>query len=88
MCIGVPARVLSIDGAGENPMPMGVIDVKGEQRPCCFGYVPEAQAGDWVLIQTGFAMEIIDETTARESLATIDEFDLLPSQRPTPGVTA
>lgn len=82
MCIGVPARVITVDTSGTSPMPMGEIDVKGERRPCCFGYTPEARAGDWVLIQTGFAMKIIDEATAREALETIDEFNLLPSQRP------
>ncbi len=79
MCIGVPARVLDIDRGpeGTSPLPMGAIDVKGEKRPCCFAYVPDARPGDWVLIQTGFAMEVIDAETARASLETIDEFRLL-----------
>ncbi|MCQ9352647.1 HypC/HybG/HupF family hydrogenase formation chaperone [Corynebacterium sp. 153RC1] len=76
MCLGIPAKVIEL-GPTDDPLPMGVIDVMGQRRPCCFAYVPEVQVGDWVLIQNSFAMTIVDESSARESLATIEEFDLI-----------
>lgn len=72
MCLGIPAKVIRIDDASQ-PMPMGEIDMLGERRPCCFAYLPEAQPGDFVLIQTSFAMTRIDETTAAEALAAIHQ---------------
>lgn len=77
MCLGIPARVID-PGSPDDAFPMGEIDVAGERRPCCFAYVPEAKVGDWVLIQNSFAMTIVDEASAAESMAAIDEFDLLP----------
>lgn len=72
MCLGIPAKVIRIDDASQ-PMPMGEIDVLGERRPCCFAYLPEAQPGDFVLIQNSFAMTLIDATAAAEALAAIDQ---------------
>ena len=83
MCLGVPAKVLST-GDLSSPMPMGAIDVKGEERPCCFAYLPDVEVGQWVLIQNGFAMDVISEEDAQASFEAIDEFDLLPNQ---PGST-
>lgn len=78
MCLGIPARVID-PGTPDDPFPMGEIDVAGQRRPCCFAYLPEATAGDWVLVQNSFAMTLVDEESARESLETIEEFDLIPA---------
>ena len=43
MCIGIPARIISIEG---DVLPNAVIDVAGQQRTCCLAYLPEAQVGD------------------------------------------
>ncbi|CAB0683112.1 HypC/HybG/HupF family hydrogenase formation chaperone [Corynebacterium diphtheriae] len=74
MCLGIPARVVEVlDG----PLPMAVVDMAGEQRPCSVMYVPEVQVGQFVLLQNGYAMEVLDEKSAQESLATIAEFNLM-----------
>lgn len=65
MCVGFPCRILSIT---DGPMPMGRLDVAGREQDVCLGYVPEAQVGDYVLIQGGFAMTVLDEQSAAESL--------------------
>lgn len=85
MCLGIPARVIDT-GDPTSPLPMGSIDIAGERRPCCFAYLPEADVGDWVLIQNGFAMSLIDEAAALESLATIGEFDLIDDPRGSTGL--
>ncbi|MHC9683349.1 HypC/HybG/HupF family hydrogenase formation chaperone [Corynebacterium diphtheriae] len=56
---------------------MAVVDMAGEQRPCSVMYVPEVQVGQFVLLQNGYAMEVLDEKSAQESLATIAEFNLV-----------
>ena len=78
MCLGIPAKVIDA-GNPDDAFPMGEIDVAGERRPCCFAYVPEVVVGDYVLVQNSFAMTIVDEAAAAESMATIDEFDLIPA---------
>lgn len=74
MCVGVPCRILSI---GEGPMPMGRIDVAGQIQDVCMAYVPEAQVGDYVLIQNGFAMNLLTPEDARTSLETWVELGMV-----------
>lgn len=74
MCIGVPAQIVAIDG---GPMPMAELEMAGARRTCCLAYLPEATVGDWVFVLNGFAMDLLDEADARESLAAIGELDLL-----------
>ncbi|MDO5077221.1 HypC/HybG/HupF family hydrogenase formation chaperone [Corynebacterium sp.] len=74
MCLGIPAKITEIMS---GPLPTAVLDFAGQERTCCLAYVPEASVGDYVLIQNGFAMSIMDEASALESLATIEEFNLI-----------
>ncbi|GAA4782982.1 HypC/HybG/HupF family hydrogenase formation chaperone [Corynebacterium canis] len=74
MCLGIPAKIIEITS---GPLPHAVLDFAGQNRACSLAYVPEAQVGDYVLIQNGFAMSIMDEASALESLATIEEFNLI-----------
>ncbi|HLZ39262.1 MAG TPA: HypC/HybG/HupF family hydrogenase formation chaperone [Mycobacteriales bacterium] len=66
MCLGIPGRVLSIDGAGE--FPMAVVDFGGLRREACLAYVPDAAVGDFVIVHVGFAISRLDEDEARRTL--------------------
>ena len=70
MCVSVPTRILDIT---PGPMPMGHVAHGGTSLPCCFAYVPEARVGDYVIIQNGFAIELLDPVSAAESLAAFAE---------------
>ncbi|MDR0488256.1 MAG: HypC/HybG/HupF family hydrogenase formation chaperone [Propionibacteriaceae bacterium] len=70
MCIAAPVLILDI---GEGPMPMGHVLHAGETTSCCFAYVPEARVGDFVLVQNGFAMQVLDGGAVEESLAAFEE---------------
>ncbi|MCL1922519.1 MAG: HypC/HybG/HupF family hydrogenase formation chaperone [Propionibacteriaceae bacterium] len=76
MCIAAPVPVLDI---GEGPMPMGHVLSEGEPHPCCFAYVPEARAGDYVLVQNGFATQLLDDEAVTQSQAAFEELAQLPS---------
>nr|WP_120491122.1 HypC/HybG/HupF family hydrogenase formation chaperone [Corynebacterium lactis] len=74
MCLGIPAKVLDV---ADGPLPSAVVDMAGQQRRVSAMYLPELQVGDWVFIQNGFAMNVLDEEEARQSLAAIDEYNLI-----------
>ncbi|MEJ2326230.1 MAG: HypC/HybG/HupF family hydrogenase formation chaperone, partial [Chromatiaceae bacterium] len=38
-------------------------------------FTPEARVGDYVLIHAGFAISVLDENSARESLALLEEME-------------
>ncbi|MCL1922261.1 MAG: HypC/HybG/HupF family hydrogenase formation chaperone [Propionibacteriaceae bacterium] len=76
MCIAAPVPILDIS---EGPMAMGHVLCDGEPHPCCFAYVPEARVGDYVLVQNGFATQLLDEESAALSMAAFEELAKLPS---------
>ncbi len=70
MCMAIPSRVLRIDGDG------AIIDTGGESRAVSLVLLEPGSVaiGDYVLVQQGrFAYERLDEATALETLALIDE---------------
>ena len=70
MCLGVPGRVVRIDGDPIG-MTMGQVDFAGVRKEVCLAYVPEAQVGDYVLVHVGFAISRIDESEAQEVFETL-----------------
>jgi hydrogenase expression/formation protein HypC len=67
MCVGLPGRITATtDVAG---FLIGTADFDGVSREVCLAYLPDTQAGDYVLVNGGFAIRIMDEAEARETLA-------------------
>ena len=62
MCLAVPAQVRSIDGF------QAVVDIGGVSRRASIMLTPEVKVGDYVLLHTGYAIHVIDEAEARETL--------------------
>ena len=73
MCLGVPGKIVEI--YEKDGLPMGKIDFGGVTREACLAYVPEAQIGDYTLIHVGFALNVISEADAQETLALLREMD-------------
>jgi hydrogenase expression/formation protein HypC len=71
MCLGVPGKIIEI--YERNGLSMGKIDFGGVFREACLSYVPEAQVGDYTMIHVGFALNLIDEQDAKETLALLQE---------------
>ena len=67
MCLAIPALVKSIDGTN------AVVEVAGVTRPASLRLTPEARVGDYVLLHTGYAISVVDEAEARETLALLRE---------------
>ena len=66
MCVAIPARIVEI----LDTVPLTAsIDIAGRVDRCCLTHLPEAKVGDYVLVQAGFAVELLDAEVAEESLA-------------------
>jgi len=71
MCLAVPGKIIEIyENAG---LKMGKIDFGSVTREACLAYVPEAKIGDYTIIHVGFALNLLDETEALETLRLFDE---------------
>ncbi len=75
MCLGIPGKIVEIYQAGA--LRMGKVDFGGVTKEACLEYVPEAQAGDWTIIHVGFALNVLTEQDAQETLALLNEIDAL-----------
>jgi hydrogenase expression/formation protein HypC len=72
MCLAIPGRIIEVEG--ESPLTRsGRVDFGGVVREANLAYVPEAQAGDWVLVHAGFALQAIDEEEARKTLEEMEK---------------
>lgn len=67
MCLAVPAIVKSINGS------VGEVEVGGVRRKISLHLVPEAEVGDYVYVHTGFAISIVDEEEAEQTLKFLRE---------------
>ena len=71
MCLGIPGRILDIYQS--DGLRMGKVDFGGVVREACLEYIPEAQVGDYTIIHVGFAISLLSEQEALESLALLRE---------------
>lgn len=63
MCIGIPGQIVSRDGTSHAR-----VDVCGIRRDVNLTLVGDARIGQWVLVHVGFAMSVIDEAEALDTL--------------------
>ncbi len=66
MCLAVPGRIEEI--FERDGLTMARVDFGGVKRVTCLEYTPEAIVGNYVLVHVGFALNIIDEEAAEETL--------------------
>ena len=74
MCLAVPAKIVSMDGSE------GEVEMAGVRRRIGLQLVPEARVGDYVLVHTGFAINVLDPSEAEESLKLFRELDELSAE--------
>jgi hydrogenase expression/formation protein HypC len=67
MCLAVPVRIVSIDGDEAET------EIAGVRRRVSIALTPEAKVGDYVLLHTGYAIGVIDEAEAEETLKLLEE---------------
>ena len=78
MCLGIPGRIVEITLTdAEGLMRMGQVDFGGVSREVCLAYVPEAQEGEYVIVHAGFAISLLDEAEARETIELLVESGIL-----------
>jgi hydrogenase expression/formation protein HypC len=67
MCLAIPTLITSIEGTTARA------EIGGVERTVSVTLTPEARVGDYVLIHTGFAIGVLDEEEAQETLQLLEE---------------
>jgi hydrogenase expression/formation protein HypC len=71
MCLGVPGRIVEV--GAKNGLKVGRVDFGGVLRDVCLDYVPDAKVGDYCIVHVGFALSLLSEVEAQETLSLIEE---------------
>lgn len=67
MCLAVPARLVECEDGN------GIADLHGNRVRVSTALLPQAKAGDWVLIHAGFAIQYLDGDDASETWAVLED---------------
>ena len=62
MCLAIPTRIQSVNGQ------LAEVEIGGVERTVSLALTPEARVGDYVIVHTGFAISVLDQQEAEESL--------------------
>ncbi len=82
MCLAVPGQILSIT----DPHPTqpdgslyrtGKVRFGGIAKDISLAYVPDAQVGDYVIVHVGFALTILDEAEAQQTLQELNQLEAI-----------
>jgi hydrogenase expression/formation protein HypC len=67
MCLAIPALIKSIENKEAEA------EIGGITRRISLWLTPEAKVGDYVIVHTGYAINILDQKEAEETLAMLEE---------------
>jgi hydrogenase expression/formation protein HypC len=71
MCLAVPGKIIEI--YEKQGLSMAKVDFSGVTREACIEHVPEAQIGDYAIIHVGFAISLLSEEEAQQSIDLLRE---------------
>ncbi len=73
MCLAIPARVASIDGA------LATVVIAGVTKTASIHLLDGVRVGDYLIIHAGFALSKLDELEAQETLRLLEQMgELVP----------
>lgn len=76
MCIGIPGQIVAV---GDDIHQFATAEVNGVKREVNISLIcegePQDMLGQWVLIHVGFAMALIDEQQAHETMQALAQLD-------------
>ncbi len=67
MCLAVPVKITKIDGKEAE------VEIGGISRRISLWLTPESKVGDYVLLHTGYAISVLDQKEAEETLQLFEE---------------
>lgn len=78
MCLGIPGKIKQI--FSNDGIKMALVDFDGVELDVCLEAVPEASIGDYVIVHAGFAISLLSESEAKETLDMLNQIDALQTE--------
>lgn len=72
MCLGIPGKIVSV--LEEDALShLAKVNFGGVTKEISLAFVPEAQCGDYVIVHAGFALSVLNEAEAMETLTYLQQ---------------
>jgi hydrogenase expression/formation protein HypC len=78
MCLAIPGKVVEQYHSGD--LSMGKVNFGGIQKEVCLDWVPGVKNGEYVIVHVGFAISVMDEKEALETLTMIEQMGENPAK--------
>ncbi|GAA1041024.1 HypC/HybG/HupF family hydrogenase formation chaperone [Virgisporangium ochraceum] len=75
MCLAVPGRIIRLDNRDDTLM--AEVDFGGVRKDVCLEYIPDATVGEYVIVHVGFAIQRLDEASAKKTLEEFERMGIL-----------
>lgn len=75
MCLAVPGRIESLED--RDGTTMSIVNFGGVRKEVCLEYIPGATVGEYVVVHVGFAIQRLDEESAKRTLAEFEHLGVL-----------
>ena len=70
MCLAIPALIT--EKKSDN---LATAEILGVTREVALDLTPQANVGDYVLVQAGFAIEVVDADYAKETIELVKQLE-------------
>jgi hydrogenase expression/formation protein HypC len=75
MCLAIPGQI--VETYDRHGVRMATVRFGGVTRETCVEYLPQADAGSYVLVHVGFALSVIDAEEAERTYRLLEEMNQL-----------
>ena len=69
MCLAIPAKVISVN------YPTAVVSIEDTEYNASIMLLDDVNAGDYIMLHAGFAIQKVDEEEARETMRLLVEIE-------------
>jgi hydrogenase expression/formation protein HypC len=76
VCLAIPVLIKSIEDKEAE------VEIGGIARRISLELTPEARVGDYAIVHTGYAINILDQEEAEETLKLIEEIAAVGEEKP------
>lgn len=78
MCLGIPGKIEKIYQDGN--LKMGRVNFEGVTMTVCLETTPDARVGDYAIVHAGFALSLLSEEDAQETLKMLKDMEALQAE--------
>ena len=72
MCLAIPGKLLD-RRVGEGGLPVGTVQYDHLEREVCLAFTPDARPGQYVIVQVGYAIQVISPQEAQTAWEVYDQ---------------